>query len=53
MPSEHKLNNEIKKKLYFIVFYFYKLIKTEFNYPIYDKKFLLSLTYLKNLNIIL
>ena len=31
-------NNE--SKLYPIIFYSYKLLKTELNYPIYDKKFL-------------
>ena len=29
-----------KNKLYFIAFYFYKLLKVKLNYPIYDKKFL-------------
>ena len=32
-------NNE--NKLYLIAFYFYKLLKTELNYLIYDKKFLI------------
>ena len=39
MLLKYKLNNKIKKKLYFIAFYFYKFIKTELNYPIYDKEF--------------
>ena len=39
MPLKHKLNNKIKKKLHFIAFYFYKFIKTELNYLIYNKKF--------------
>ena len=30
-----------KSKLYFIIFYFYKLLKTKLNYLIYDKKFLI------------
>ena len=47
MFSEHKLNNEIKKKLYFIVFYFYKFIKTEFNYLIYDKEFFIIVNVFK------
>ena len=48
MLSEHKLNNKkIKKKLYLIVFYFYKLIKTELNYLIYDKKFFIIVNVFK------
>ena len=45
--SENKLNNEIKKKLYLIAFYFYKFIKTEFNYLIYDKKFFIIVNVFK------
>ena len=41
MLSEHKLNNKIKKKNYILSYFtFYKFIKTELNYPIYDKEFL-------------
>ena len=48
MPSECKLNNEIKKKkLYLIAFYFYKFIKTEFNYLIYDKEFFIIVNVFK------
>ena len=38
-------NNE--GKLYFIAFYFHKLSKTELNYPIYDKKFLIIINAFK------
>ena len=46
-PSEYKLDNKIKKKLYFIVFYFYKFIKAEFNYFIYDKEFFIIINIFK------
>ena len=47
MLSEYKLNTKIKKKLHFIVFYFYKLIKTEFNYLIYNKEFFIIVNVFK------
>ena len=47
MPLKHKLNNKIKNKLHFIAFYFYKLIKTELNYLIYDKEFFIIVNVFK------
>ena len=38
-------NNE--GKLYFITFYFYKLLKAELNYFIYDKEFLVIVNFFK------
>ena len=36
-----------KSKLYLITFYFYKLLKINLNYLIYDKKFLIIINFFK------